>query len=240
MKKKLYIGLGIFAGVLLAVYLVIVFGLGGFVTSAVNKYGPDVTKTPVHLTEAHLSPFSGEGSLDDLTVGNPPGWSQNSAFALKRIHISVVPGSILTNHIVVRELAIEGPEFHYETRITSSNIGTLVANIEGQQNNAASQAKTKSGEPIRFEIRHLVIKDASLVLVVEGARAVSLAMPPIELNNIGTDQGGITSGQLAAIISRTLLTSIVQSSGKALTKMVPAAGDILKGVGGGLQNLLHR
>lgn len=233
MKKKLYIALGIVAGLLLAAYLVVIFFLGSLVTRAVNHYGPQIAGTAVTLTAAHISPFSGEGTLDSLKVANPQGWSANQAFALKRIHISVVPRSLLSDHVIINDIDIEDPEFLYETKILSSNIGDLVKNIEGQKSNPSAQAKSSNGAEKRFEIHHLIIRGGKLTISVMGRAPIPLTMPTVEFHDLGNGQG-VTSTELAALVGETILKSILEASTKALGKTggaaAGAAGDILKGL----------
>lgn len=237
MKKKLYIILGVVVGLLVAAYLVVIFFLGSIVTSAVNRFGPAIADTSVKLTAAHISPFSGEGDLDTLVVGNPPGWSASDAATFKKIHVSVVPSSLFTSHIIIRELVFDSPVFDYETKFVKSNIGQLVSNLQGQKGNQAAEAKTKNGETIRFEIDHLVIKGGSVHLGVAGMHEITLSMPPVDYRDLGKGSGGVTSTELAALIGQTLLTDIVQESSRAVGKVVPAGTDVLKNAGGALQGL---
>lgn len=231
MKKKLYITLGVVVGLLVAAYLVVIFFLGSLVTRAVNHYGPQITGTPVTLTAAHISPFSGKGTLDTLKVANPQGWSKGDAFTLKSIHISVVPKSLFSDHVIINDIDIENPEFLYETKIIASNIGDLVKNIQGQKSNPSAQAKTSSGEEKRFEIHHLIIRGGKLTVSVAGRAPIPLEMPTVEFHDLGNGQG-VTSTELAALIGETILKSILDSSTKLLGKTggaaAGAAGDLLK------------
>ena len=220
MKKKLYIVLGVILGVVLVVYLVLIFFVGSLVTTAVNKYGPQLAKTNVHLTEAHISPLSGEGTLDKLIVANPAGWSQNNAFSLKSIHVAVEPSTIFSDHIVIKEIKIDSPEILYETRVLTSNLGDIVKGLQHDQTRGTADAKTKTGTTIKFEVDHLLVQGGTIKLSIAGAAAVPLTMPTIDLHDLGKD-GGITSTQLATLITETMLKTVVQSAAGAANKIVP-------------------
>jgi hypothetical protein len=235
MKKKLYIILGVLVGLALAVYLVLIFFVGSLVTTAVNRYGPQLAKTDVHLTEAHISPLSGSGSLDHLTVANPKGWSSNNAFSLKTIHVSVEPSSLFSDHVVIKEIEIDAPEVLYETRVLTSNIGDIVKGLQHDQAKGTDDAKTKSGATIHYEVQHLLIKDGTIKLSVAGAAAVPLSMPTVDLHNLGSG-GGITSTQLATLISETILKSVVQGAAGAAGKIGVVPGDLLKSAEGLLKS----
>lgn len=230
--KKFWVTLVIIAAALGAAYLAMIFFLGSIVRSAVLKFGPELTRTPVTLGAAHLSLLSGSGELDELGVGNPPGWGDGDAFKLHSIHVVAQPTSLLSDHVVIDELDIEGPDFNYETKFVSSNIGQLLKNIEGSQNDTNTQAKTKSGEPKRFEIHHLVIKGGKITLAVAGSPAVVLPMPPIDFTDLGTSEGGVTSSQLAELIARDMLQSVAKSA-------IQGIGSVGKTGTGAVNDLLH-
>jgi len=225
----------------LVAYLGLDFFLGSVVKAGVNRFGPRITQTRVELAAAHISPVTGDGTLTGLFVGNPKGWSSDKAFYFGRIHVSVAPFSIFGDHIIVKEIAIDQPEFVYETKLVSSNIGDLLKNVSGSSGgDPSAQATTKSGKPIRFEVKHFVLRNGRVTLGV-GAAAMTLPMPPIELTDLGTSEGGITSVQLAAAVMRSLATGVVsattQAAGKIGSTMGAAAGDAAKRAGEGLMGL---
>jgi uncharacterized protein involved in outer membrane biogenesis len=239
MKHKLLI-----AGVVLVVAaLVVYFGadffLGSVVARGVNRFGPRITQTKVTLAGAHISPLSGSGTLTGLFVGNPRGWASEKAFYFGKVHIEVAPGSLFGDHIVVNEVLIDKPEFVYETRVVSSNIGDLLQNIRGTaRGSQAEQAATKSGKPIKFEIHHFHVTNGRVTLGV-GPAAVTFPMPPVELTDVGKSEGGFTSGELAVAIMHSLSGSVVQAStqaaGKIGSTLGAAAGHGLKDLFGGKQ-----
>src|SRR5581483_11998176 len=107
MKKFLLYGGLTLLVLALAAYVTLQFFLGSIVTAGVNKFGPQITQTSVHLDGAHVSPLSGKGALTGLTVGNPQGWSSANAFHLGKVQIDMEPFSVLKDHIVINELVIE-------------------------------------------------------------------------------------------------------------------------------------
>lgn len=241
MNPKLFKIAAVAVAAALIAYLGLDFFLGSVVKAGVNRFGPRITQTRVELAGAHISPVTGGGTLTGLFVGNPKGWSSDKAFYFGQIHISVAPFSIFGDHIVVKEIAIDQPEFVYETRLVSSNIGDLLKAVSGSSGgDPSAQATTKSGKPIRFEVKHFVLRNGRVTLGV-GAAAMTLPMPPIELTDLGTSEGGITSGQLAAAVMRSLATGVVgattQAAGKIGSTMGAAAGDAAKRAGEGLKGL---
>ena len=239
MKPKLLIAGAVLVTAVLVLYVGADFFLGSMVTQGVNRFGPKITQTKVTLVGAHISPLSGSGTLTGLFVGNPRGWASERAFYFSKVHIEVAPGSLFGDHIVVNEVLIDKPEFVYETRVVSSNIGDLLQNIRGAAgSDQADQATTRGGKPIKFEIRHFFLTDGRVTLGV-GPAAVTFPMPPVELTDVGRSEGGITSSQLAVAIMHSISGSVVQAStqaaGKIGSTLGAAAGHGLKELFGSKQ-----
>src|SRR3954468_24157221 len=130
MKKLLLVGtLGLLI-VAIGAYITMQFFLGSIVKAGVNKFGPGITQTKVELQSANISPLSGAGTLNGLTIGNPSGWSNANAFHLGSVHIEMEPFSVFHDHVVIKELAIDQAEILYETKIVASNVGGMLKNIE--------------------------------------------------------------------------------------------------------------
>jgi hypothetical protein len=217
------------------------------VKAGVNAFGPKLTQTKVELAGATISPLTGSGTLRGLVVGNPKGWSENNAFTLGRVHVDVAPFSLLGDHVDVEEISIDGPEFLYETKFVSSNIKDLLKNIEefsGGKNPQAQRPATKDGKPIKFKVRKFRLTNGVARLGV-GAAAIPVPLPPIELNDLGVKEGGITPDQLIGAVMKSVLGSIVSGTANALSNMAGARGanaveqtkDAAKKAGEGIKKL---
>lgn len=217
MKKIILLG-GL-AG-LLGVYLGLTFFLGSIVKAGVNSFGPKLTQTRVELAGANIMPLSGKGTLSGLAVGNPKGWSEGNAFYLGKIQIDVAPLSLFGDHIVINEISIDGPEFLYETKIVASNIKDLLKNIEAF---TGSTAETKSGQPIKFEVKKFRLTGGVARLGV-GATALPVPLPPVSMDDLGVKEGGISPGQLVGAVMKNVLSSIVSGTANALTQAGGTAG----------------
>ncbi|MGH7670385.1 MAG: hypothetical protein ACRENQ_12925 [Gemmatimonadaceae bacterium] len=222
--KKLVIGGGIVVALGVVALVVASFFLGSIVKAGVNRYGPPITETRVTLAGASISPFSGSGTLRGFVVGNPKGWSNADLVSLGRVHVAVVPKSLFGDHVVIQDIDIDAPEFDYETRVTSSNVGDLLANVERAEGGSATTATAKNGKPMRFEVRRFQVRNG-VVRFGAGAAAVRVPLPPVDLTDIGTAQGGITSAQLAMTLTRTITTDILRAGTQAATKAATTAAE---------------
>jgi uncharacterized protein involved in outer membrane biogenesis len=239
MKKLLLVILVL----VLVVYVAGQFFLGSMVKAGVNEFGPKITQTKVQLASASLSPVTGDGTLGGLFVGNPPGWTSDKAFYLGQVHVNLAPSSLFKDHIVINEIVIDQPEFVYETKLVSSNIGDLMKNIENAiGGKGGSEPAAKDGKPKKFEVKKFTLRNGRVTVGV-GATAVELTMPPIELTDIGTKEGGVTANQFIFVVMRSVTASVIASSTQALTKsllpnMGAAAGDSLKKTGESIKKML--
>src|SRR3970040_722667 len=139
MKRLFLIGviiLLLIVGGLVFLYL----SLNRVIRSAVETYGPQVTKSEVKLGSVNVSPFSGNASLSNLIVGNPQGFKTPSAFALGVMSVSLDVRSLLSDTFAIRELVISAPEITYELGPGGSNLTALQKNVE-----AYAGAGAKSG-----------------------------------------------------------------------------------------------
>src|SRR5437899_11462996 len=88
--------------------------LGGLVKTGVEKAGPRVTKTDVKLSSAKLSLFSGSGELKNFEVGNPEGYKAPFAVKVGTVAVSVQPGSVMSDKVVVHSVKVLSPEISFE------------------------------------------------------------------------------------------------------------------------------
>ncbi|MBI2498445.1 MAG: hypothetical protein HYV75_11210 [Opitutae bacterium] len=215
--KKIYVFGGGLLLVVLVIYIGLTFFLGSMVKAGVNGFGPKLTQTKVELGSATLSPFTGSGTLRGLVVGNPKGWSDADAFRLGKVHVDMEPMSVFGDCIVIDEITIDAPEFLYETRIFSSNIKDLLKNIEQFTGSKDKTGGTEEGKPRKFVVKQFRLTNGVARLGV-GPTAVPVPLPPVSLDDLGVEQGGITADQLAGEIMKNVLGSIAAGTANALAK----------------------
>ena len=247
--KKLLIVLGSLFALLVIGAFVASFFLGSLVTKGVNRFAPGITGTKVTLESASISPLSGAGTLTGLFVGNPEGWKSEKAFSFGKVHVSLVPSSLVGDHIVVNEVLIDGPEFVYETKIISSNIKDLLRKIEkntggGSSQKPADQPTTTDGKPLKFEVKSFRLENAKVTLGA-GPTAITVPMLPLVLTDLGTAEGGITPDQLATKVMANILSNITRAVADSALSVSSASGaaatdsaaGAIKKAGAGIRNL---
>lgn len=227
MKKALKIIGVVLVVLVLAAVLVVGFKLGSMIKAGVETVGPKFTGGPVTLEKAFVRPFSGKGRLQGLVIGNPKGYETPSAFELGEVAVKLDVGSLTGDTILIENIYIEGPEITFEKSLKKSNIAQILESVSGgDSENAPAEAEEEKPEKAPAEeaegkkviINHVLLKGAKVKLstgLLMG-KAVTLSLPPIELNDIGKEQGGASFSEAISEILTAILdgvTEIVSDAG---------------------------
>lgn len=243
MKKLLYILGGLFVVTMIAI-IVLISKLGTIVKTAVNNVGPKITQTTFVLKDADISPFSGKGTLKELTIGNPKGWSTEHAFFLKEISVSLEPKSLTADHIVINSILIDNPEIIYETTITNSNLQDLLKNIQQSTGGSTqtsqtetkpeTQPKAKPANETKMEIKSFRLVNVT-VKVAGAGNVYTVKIPDLVMTDLGTKEGGLTDQEMAIVIVKEISTQVGKAALESATKkgLLDKASDGLRGLLGG-------
>lgn len=213
---------------LVVLAMVIVFvNLNSIVKKGVETVGPMLTKVEVKLGSAKLSPFSGNGELSKLFVGNPEGYKTPSAIEVGNVKVAVKLRSALSGTIVVDSVNIQAPEITFEGGLTGNNLSQLLKNLDGAPDDVKTSPKEKpaSGGGKKFFVKDVVINGGMIHVSITGlgGKSVTVPLPPIHLTNIGSEENGVTAAQLCKDILKPLLTSATKAGLDAVTNL---GGDV--------------
>ncbi|NIQ89369.1 MAG: hypothetical protein GWN93_10010, partial [Deltaproteobacteria bacterium] len=123
MKKWLYIG-GVLVVIVVAVLVIGLSKLGPIIKTAVNTYGPKMTKTEVRVEDVGISLFAGQAKLQDFYLGNPKGFKSPQAMSVKAIYVDVDEKSITGNPIIINRIEVVAPDINYEKMSRTDNFKT--------------------------------------------------------------------------------------------------------------------
>jgi len=203
MKKWVLLG----AVLVVALIAVIFFGisnLGPILKTAVNTYGPRITRTEVHLGDAGVSLFAGEARLQDFLLGNPKGFSAPQAVKVGSIYVNLDEKTLTANPVVIDKVEVRAPEITYEKSVAGDNFQALLKNV--QQTTGAGQggaaASGKEGAPgKKLIIRSFIIRDGRINLTAPAlaGQHVTTDLPYVAIQNVGGPKGA-TPAQVAAEI----------------------------------------
>lgn len=238
MLKRLLLGLcGLFA---IAVILFMIFGAGvvdNAVRRGVTTYGPRLTQTTIDLGDVQISPFSGKGSLHDLVVGNPEGFSSAYAIRLQEAAVAVEVKSLLSDTAVIERIYLNAPLINLERAQGTTNLQQIQRNIE----EARPQTEEES-EPSdrKFIVREFVLEGGRVTLSALGSQT-EVAMPAITLEGIGEAEGGVSGQEVGKAILDAVIRSALSAAGRQagdLLRNPEQAEETLRGAAGRLQRAL--
>ena len=121
--------------------------LGTVIKYGVEGFAPSFVGAPVTIDSVDISIFSGKGSIKGFTIHNPEGFKTKFAIKLDEAAISIDVGSLLSNTIVINEILIDGPQVTYEGTMDSSNMKTIMGNVEKATASDDDVSGDKSREP---------------------------------------------------------------------------------------------
>ena len=237
--KKLLVVLVVFIGLVVGIMVAIGATLGKGIASGVTRVGPSLTGTKVQLADASLFPLTGGGALHGLVIGNPTGWSNHDLLSAGTIQVSVAPLSLLRGPIRIREVVITDAVFSYETKLLSSNLGDLLKNLE-----KVTGPGDPAAQPRKLIIDRFVLEGAK-ARVGAGPTAATVPLPRLELNDIGTREGGLSGAQLGLAVSREIIGDVLKATtravaalgGEAAAGALQGAGSSVRGAASGLGRL---
>ena len=134
------------------VAVVIGINLDKIVKTAVETVAPKIAQTTVTLDSVSLSLLTGSASLNGLVVGNPSGYKSPFAISVGKAAVSVSPGSLLSDKIVVKSIEVRAPEITFEGNpFGANNLNQILANVNSAAgtNAPAAQTTTASGKPAK-------------------------------------------------------------------------------------------
>ncbi len=221
------------------------------VRQMVHIYGSQVVGTDVNIGRIDVSLKDGRGSVSDITVGNPNGYSKdliiNLGTAAVKVDVESVKRALMetakktgpkVKTIVIDEVRISKPEVTYELmNLNRNNANDVMANIK---KNTASSAKKEEPKPqdkdavqYNVAIKKVVVEDGTATIaagLLGVSKSLSVPLPTVTINNVGTEKQGITIGDgLARVFQEILKTTVSAVSKVDLSGLLSGAGDLANG-----------
>lgn len=238
MKKVVKIIVGIFV-----VLLVLVLGailslpvtIGPLVKSAAAAGGPKVLGVAVSIGDVKLRPIAGQLIISDLKIGNPEGYSEKDAFAVKTVDIDLNTMSILKGDVIhIEKILIEAPEISFETKDGKSNFDTMMSKAQTAETTEKSKEtkdtpETKAKKKVVIDEFILNGSKVSFSSKITFGKPVTIPLPPVTVHDIGKESGG--ASMIEAL--NQVIASVVGGLKDAITKMATGSVDALKGVSKG-------
>ncbi len=221
MKKliRIIVVLAVVAVVVVAAALVIGYlSINIGVEKAIETFGSKYAGVPVTVESVSISPFSGEGEIHGLVIGNPPDFKTPYAFSLDQIAVKLDIGSLRTDTIVIERFLVEAPRINYELGLRESNVGRIKKNIEtalptsgdGDFGDDAA-VNDKGGKKVIIDDLRLANGEIEITTKILQNTTASAKLPKIHLTEIGRKSEGATAVEAMNHIYRQVFAGIFES-----------------------------
>ncbi len=225
MSRRVNITIGAVLAAGLLLFVAVNLWLGTLVRTAIVETGSRLTKTTVTLENVRIGLLHGLVQLEELEIGNPPGFTAKNAVRLDTARVRLDPRSVLSDTVVIDEILVGAPDVTFEG-FPTSNLSVIQDNVTAALPAGSSKpADNKPSKPAVPEPKKLLIKKFSLtngrVITNVTGRRLPLSLPDIHLTDIGKETGGATPEQVVS----TVFSAIARSATGAVTDQAQQAGD---------------
>lgn len=219
--------------IVIAVVIVLVVGIiavGLFLDKGIKKgvetYGPQLTKVSVKLESASVLLFSGAGKIKGLEVGNPEGYSAPTSIKLDSASLSLKPGSLLSDKVVIKSIVVESPDIYIAGMPNKNNLTKILDNLEEATGGGKDVTATKeNGKPAKkLQVDEFVLTGVKVTYAPPGfsGQTFSIKVPDIKFTDLGTGPDGITAAEL----SKRAISEIVKEVGPILVQELGKLGKV--------------
>jgi hypothetical protein len=235
MKKLLIIGVLL----IIVIAVVVVIGatkLGPIIKTAVNTYGPQLTKTELRVNDVTVSLLSGTAEITDFFLGNPRGFTSSEAMKVGSMYIDIDKKTITGDTIVINRIEVIAPAITYEKTRRTDNFQTIANNVRSASGTSApgqdSSKQEESGPGKKLLIKDFILKQGTVTLAssLAGGKTITARLPDIQLKNIG-GQGASPQqvfGQILTVLQQQITSGSVQDALNQSLKELGTSLDSIK------------
>jgi uncharacterized protein involved in outer membrane biogenesis len=225
---------------LVVLVVLVALGIHFFLDSAVKQgvetVGPKLTKVDVKLAGVHISLLSGSSKLTGLVLGNPDPYNKSPhSISVGTAALVVKPSSLFADKLVIQSFNLEAPEITFEGGLSGNNLSKILANLNeatsGGTNVANATPKEQKKANKKLEVDDFTISGAKLTAnITDLNKTITLPLPTIHLQNLGTGPDGITAAEL----TKKILSEIEKASLKEVASSTADLGKVAESLTKGL------
>lgn len=207
--------------ILLVLAVVGIFLLDGLLRRGVEFAGSAALGVPTTLQKAHISLLRGRLQMEQLIVGNPPGFQTPYFLALKGLDVQVTLGSLARDVVEIPHLTLSGLELYLEKDAQGrANYQTIFQGLKSSEAPPPQpQPSAKPGK--KFVIRELVLRDLTVHAHAIGPGGIIQPAPiridEIVLHDVGT-AGDMRLIEVTGVVVKGVLASAVAVGAGVLPK----------------------
>lgn len=203
-------------------------------TGVAGKVVPGYTGTDFRIDRFCLNPYTGVLAISGVKLSNPDGFGDAAAFSLSSFNLEMSVGSLFSDTIIVREIAIEDAFVSYYSNNGKNNFDVILANVDKamgpkEEKEGAKDADEKSASSKKKVIIDHLRVAGTKVKLMKSDMMPAMLLPAIELTDIGKKSNGATFEDVFKQISEAVMKSMA-----SIGDGIGALGGIL---GGGAKDI---
>ncbi|MBL4942194.1 MAG: hypothetical protein JKY81_11090 [Colwellia sp.] len=201
--------------------------LNEIIAEQIKIQGSKFTEQVVTVAKVDMQLLHGAGTINNLVLNNPKGYSATPLFSLNEITLDINIQSLSGEPIVIDAIVIDKPEVLVEFNETGgSNIQEVLAAInknlpQSANNNTSTDTTNNNAEQPRVKVKKFILTGVALRvdLTKLGNTTHKKVLPDIHLTNIGGETG-LPANELGGVMIKKALSAIWQQAKKSQQKVL--------------------
>jgi hypothetical protein len=234
--KILVAGFGLLVILIVLGVMLLFRSINGLVETGIEKGGTYALGVPTEVDGVKVSLFGGTFAMGELTVANPEGYPSERFMTLPSLDLAVDTRTVSDEVITIPSLALGTIGVTLDGTGGTPNYQVILDNMEKfEGSGGGGEPADPSSEGPRFVISSLVLEGAEVKVtnftgVQQLTGDVDIAVPRVELTDVGSAEP-LTTSELIELIVKTVMSTTVANAGGVL----PA--ELLDGIRGQLGDL---
>jgi hypothetical protein len=241
--KKILVTVFIVLAVLAAAAYFLLSNLDSIARNIIEDTGSEVLGTRVSTESVSIRLREGSAAISNLSVANPPGFSDQPAFRFSEITavVDIVSG-------VVKRIHTSEPQIRVEFKGNRSNFEVLNKNIQASaasgEKNAKQEEEMKKDpdrDPVQIQIDEVEVEKAKATVTWDdGGEPVELTIDRLRFGNLNGSPQQIARVMLGQFVAQVLAETARRTLKKKAQEYIGEKQDALKDeLGKKLEKLLN-
>lgn len=221
--------------ILIGIVVYFTLNLNSIVKEGVETIGPKITKSEVRLGSSNISIFDGKGSLNNIFIGNPKGFTAPSVFELGSVDVALDMKSITKDTIIIKKIFIDKPKITLELGKNTTNINQLMKNVESfsgpsrKSKRSETKAAGSKSPQKKIIIREFTISHGQInVMMPLIEKNITTPLPKLVLKDIGKDQNGVTVENASILIMEAVEKAVMAASADPVGDLKSKLGNVIE------------
>jgi len=227
--KRLVLRIVVGVVIVLVLALIVVWLMIDSIAKAgIEHGGTYALRTKTRVDDVDVSLLGGRLAVDDLTIDNPEGYTDEKLVETTHGEVDVKTRSLFTNTVVIPRIAFNGVTINVEAKEKTNNVSEVIENVK--------RLMKDEGEPSgrKLKIDTIVFTDVKGHVRLRGrTEPLLVAVDRIEFKDITSgDAKGVVTSELIRRLFPALIASVIQKGGAGLGALGGTLKDDVAGFAG--------